>query len=206
MRELIISGKLKPGQRLVESHLAEGLDISRQPIREAFHILELEGLITLVPRKGAWVSEVPLDEVKEIYEVRAMMESFSARLVIPNIDERNISQLESILTAIKQKVREKNLGGVLRLNFEFHRKLIQMTKNRRLIQFYESVVLLMKRYQGVGLTPPLSWKNSFEEHNEILMAIKSRDIQTAERLCREHVLQAGAKVSRRLKSLQMQQT
>lgn len=188
----------------MESHLAERLDISRQPIREAFHILELEGLVTLVPRKGAWVSEIPLGEVKEIYETRAMMESFSARLVIPNMDEGTISQLESVLTAIKQKIREKNLAAVLRLNFEFHQKLIKMTRNPRLIQFYESIVLLMKRYQSIGLAPPLSWKTSWEEHNEILAAIKSRDIEAAERLCREHVLKAGEKVSRRLKSLQMQ--
>lgn len=205
MRELIVSGKLKPGQRLVESHLAEGLDISRQPIREAFHILELEGLVTLVPRKGAWVSKISLNEVKEVYETRAMMESFSARLLIANMDEGNISQLESILAAIEQKVREENSSAVLRLNFEFHQKLIKMTKNQRLIQFYESIVMLMKRYQSIGLAPPLSAKTSLEDHNEILAAIKSRDIETAEGLCREHVLRAGEKVSQRLRSLHMQQ-
>lgn len=194
LRKNIISGNIKAGEKLNESRLSDALNVSRPPIREAFRTLATKGLITLVPRKGAFVSELSIREVKEIYEMKSMMESFATRLAIPNLDEKEISELDSILNLMEEKIKENNFKEVLSLNIEFHRKMIEVSKNKKLIYFYESIVLPIRRYQRLGLSAPSSWEISLTEHRNIVEAIKSRDIELAERLTREHTMRATLRV------------
>ena len=198
LRENIISGNLNPGEKVNEYQVAKLLNISRPPIREAFRTLATEGLITLVPRKGAFVAELSMREVKEIYEMKSMMESFANRLAIPNSDEKEISELDSILNLMEEKIKENNFKRIQRLNIEFHRKMIQMSKNQKLIYFYESIVLPIRKYQRLGLSAPTSWEVSLKEHRGIVQAIKSKDIGLAGKLTREHTMRATARVLKRL--------
>lgn len=199
LRENIISGNIKGGEKLNESRLSNALNISRPPIREAFRVLATEGLITLVPRKGAFVSELSIGEVKEIYEMKSMMESFTVRLAIPLLDEKEVSKLDSINNLMEEKIKQNNFKAILKLNIEFHRKMIKMSKNEKLMHFYESIVLPIRRYQRVGLSAPTSWETSLQEHRNIVKAIKSRNIELAERLTREHTMRATLRVIGRLK-------
>ena len=190
IREFIILGEFKPGERLVESKLAESLGISRQPVREAFRILELEHLITIVPRKGAYVSEISLKETKEIYQTRAMIEGFAAQLAISHITPKDLSQLEAILDLMGKSIQENNLQKVIQYNLSFHRKIVSLSKNDNLAKVYESMLLPVRRYQKMGLSLQSSWAVSLEEHRTILEALNSRDIKRAEEMCRNHVLKA----------------
>jgi len=199
LRENVISENIKSGEKLNESQLSDALNISRPPIREAFRILATEGLITLVPRKGAFVSELSIREVKEIYEMKSMMESFAVRLAIPILDKKELSELESILGLMEQKIKENNFKQIQRLNIEFHRKMIEMSKNQKLIHFYESIVLPIRRYQRLGLSAPSSWEISFAEHRDIVEAIRSKNIELAVKLSREHTMRATLRVIDRLK-------
>jgi len=199
LRENIISGNINPGEKVNEYQVAKLLNISRPPIREAFRLLVAEGLITLVPRKGAFVSKLSVQEVKEIYEMKSMMESFAVRLAIPIIDEKEISELNSINNSMGEKIKQSNFKAILKLNIEFHRKMIRMSKNQKLVHFYESIVLPIRRYQRVGLSAPTSWEVSLKEHKGIVQAIKSKDIGLAEMLTREHTMRATVRVVSRLK-------
>jgi len=199
LRENIISGNLKPGEKINEYQLSQALNISRPPIREAFRTLVSEGLITLVPRKGVYVSKLSLKEVKEIYEMKSMMESFATRLAIPIAEEKEILKLDSILNLMQEKIKEDNFKEIQRLNIEFHRMMIKMSKNEKLINLYESIVLPIRRYQRIGLSAPLSWEVSLKEHRGIAQAIKSKDIDLAERLTREHTMSAMYRIIKRLK-------
>jgi DNA-binding GntR family transcriptional regulator len=190
IREFIILGKFKPGERLVESKLAESLGISRQPIREAFRILELEHLITLIPRKGAYISEISLQETKEIYEIRAMIEGFAAQLAISHITQKDLSRLELIVDLMEKSIREDNLEKVIQYNLSFHQKIVSLSKNGNLAKVYRSMLLPVIRYQKMGLSLHSSWVVSLEEHRRILEALNSRDIKRAEEMCRNHVLKA----------------
>ena len=190
IREFIILGKFKSGEKLVESKLAKSLDISRQPIREALRILELERLITLIPRKGAYISEISLKEIKEIYEIRAMIEGFAAQLAISHITQKELSQLESILDLMEKSIRENNLKKVIQYNLSFHQKIVSLSKNGNLAKVYGSMLLPVRRYQKMGLSLHSSWVVSLEEHRRILEALNSRDIKRAEEMCRNHVLKA----------------
>ncbi|MFQ5834526.1 MAG: GntR family transcriptional regulator [bacterium] len=199
LRENIISGNIKSGEKLNESQLSDALNISRPPIREAFRILSTEGLIILVPRKGAFVSKLSIREVKEIYEMKSMMESFATRLAIPIIGEKEISEIDSILDLMEGKIKENNFKEIQRLNIEFHRKIIEMSQNQKLIYFYESIILPIRRYQRLGLSAPSSWEMSLVEHRNIVKAIRSKNIELAERLTREHTMTATLRVIKRLK-------
>ena len=199
LRENIISGNINPGEKVNEYQAAKLLNISRPPIREAFRLLAAEGLITLVPRKGAFVSELSIQEVKEIYEMKSMMESFAVRLAIPIINEKEVSELDSINNSMQEKIKQDNFKAILKLNIEFHRRMIKMSKNERLIRFYESIVLPIRKYQRIGLSAPASWDTSLQEHRNIVEAIKSKNIELAERLTREHRMRATARVTSRLK-------
>ncbi len=199
LRENIISGNINPGEKVNEYQVAKLLNISRPPIREAFRLLAAEGLITLVPRKGAFVSKLSVQEVKEIYEMKSMMESFAVRLAIPIIDEKEISELDSINNLMEEKIKQNNFKAILKLNIEFHRKMIKMSKNEKLAYFYESIVLPIRKYQRVGLSAPISWEVSLKEHRGITQAIESKNIALAERLTREHTMRARVRVVDRLR-------
>jgi len=199
LRKNMISGNIKSGEKLNESQLSDALNISRPPIREAFRILATEGLITLVPRKGAFVSGLSIREVKEIYEMKSMMESFATRLAIPLINEEEISEIDSILNLMEERIKENNFKEIQTLNIEFHRKIIEMSKNQKLIYFYESIILPIRRYQRLGLSAPSSWEISLSEHRKIVKAIRSKNIELAERLTREHTMTATLRVINKLK-------
>jgi len=198
LRENIIFGNINPGEKVNEYQVAKLLNISRPPIREAFRLLVAEGLITLVPRKGAFVSKLSSREVKEIYEMKSMMESFAVRLAIPIIDEKELSELDSINDLMEEKIKQNNFKAILKLNIEFHRKIIEMSKNEKLARFYESIVLPIRRYQRVGLSAPTSLEVSLKEHKGIVQAIKSKNIILAERLTQEHTISAMDRVIKRI--------
>ncbi len=198
LRDNIISGNINPGEKVNEYQVAKLLNISRPPIREAFRLLTAEGLITLVPRKGAFVSKLSIQEVKEIYEMKSMMESFAVRLAIPTVDEREVSKLDSINNLMEEKIKRNNFKAILKLNIEFHQKMIRMSKNQKLVHFYGSIVLPIRRYQRVGLSAPTSWETSLQEHRSIIEAIKSKNVELAERLSRGHTIKATTRVIRRL--------
>lgn len=198
LRENIISRSINPGEKVNEYQVAKLLNISRPPIREAFRLLAAEGLITLVPRKGAFVSKMTPQEVKEIYEMKSMMESFAVRLGIPIVDEKEVSELDSINNLIEEKIKQNDFKAILKLNIEFHRKMIKMSKNEKLAHFYESIVLPIRRYQQVGLSAPASWETSLQEHREIVEAIRSKNIEFVERLSRGHTMKAAARVIKQL--------
>ena len=199
LRENIISGNLNPGEKVNEYQIAKSLNISRPPIREAFRFLAAEGLITLVPRKGAFVLELSVREVKEIYEIKSMMESFAIRLAIDIVEEKEISGIDSILNLMEKEIKNNNFKKIQRLNIEFHRKIIKMSKNQKLIYFYESIILPIRKYQRLGLSAPSSWEISLGEHRDIIKAIRSKNIELAERLTREHTMRATLRVIEQLK-------
>jgi len=199
LRENIVSGNINPGEKVNEYQVAKLLNISRPPIREAFRLLAAEGLITLVPRKGAFVSKLSIQEVKEIYEMKSMMESFAVRSAIPPLDEKEVSELDSVNNLMEEKIKQNNFKAILKLNIEFHHKMIKMSKNKKLAHFYESIVLPIRKYQRIGLSAPLSWEVSLKEHRGITQAIESKNIDLAERLTRKHTMSAMDRVIKRLK-------
>ena len=139
LREAIVEGNLKPGQRLMEVQLAEQLGVSRTPVREAIRKLELEGLVVMIPRKGAYVANMSLKDVIDVLEIRSSLEGLAASLSAERITDEDIKTLESIVEEFEQNVDESNVEALLKNDVEFHECIFKSTNNKKLHQLINSL-------------------------------------------------------------------
>ncbi len=194
LREEIVLGKIPLGQKLTEEDLTSSLGVSRTPIRQAFRILELEGLVELIPRRGVFVTELTQKDAEELYEILGMVESFATEQVIAN-ERTALSPLEETISKMTSYVEKGNLRAIIQANFDFHYTLVEMAGNNRLVGFYQTVRNRTRVYQSMGLALQTDWMESLQDHRQILEAIRRRDTGDAVRLCREHNLKRCRRVT-----------
>ena len=184
----IIEGHLKPGERLIENDLRERFGISRSPIRECFRILESEGLITIIPRKGAFVREFAVKEIDDVFPVRAYLESLAARLATPHIGDKEITILDDLIKKMGNSISNNRVKSFLRHNYNFHSLFIKASKNDVL---EKTLVRLGKgfwlRIAFLYYQSPSQLIFSNKMHKDILEAFKKGDAPSAERSVRKHI-------------------
>jgi DNA-binding GntR family transcriptional regulator len=185
LRDAIIQGKLKPGERLMEIQLAEEMGVSRTPVREAMRKLELEGLIVMVPRKGAYVAGISVKDIVDIFEVRAALESLAAGLAAERITEEELEELERALVQISEA--GSNIDAVVRTDTGFHEIIYRASRNQRLLQIITNLQEHIQRFRTTSLSRPGRTKTAIEEHRQIVEAISERNVELAQALAREHI-------------------
>ncbi len=190
LREAILEGNLKPGQRLMEVQLAEQLGVSRTPVREAIRKLELEGLVVMLPRKGAYVADVSLKDVIDVLEIRASLEGLAAYLAADRISDEDIKKLEIIMQDFNQGKDEFDVDTLLKKDVEFHECIFKATNNSRLHQLINSLWEQVYRFRVTYISDYDSTKNIINEHQLILDAIKERDSKLAKKYAQEHIEKA----------------
>ena len=190
LRGAIVEGKLKPGQRLMEVQLAEQLGVSRTPVREAIRKLELEGLVVMLPRKGAYVVNMSLKDVVDVLEIRASLEGLAASLSAERITDEDIKKLESIVEEFENNVDESNVEALLKKDVEFHECIFKSTNNKRLHQLINSLWEQVYRFRVTYISDYDSTVNIVEEHKMILDAIKRGDSEMAKKYAMEHIQKA----------------
>lgn len=151
IREAILLGKLRPGEKIIENELANRMRISRSTVREALRILEQEGLITLFPRKGARVTEISLREVKEIYAIRANLESLAAKLAISNLKTTQMERMENLIKRMSIETKKNDIENVIKLNEKFHELIVNAGDNQRLNQLIQSLKNQIQRFRIASL-------------------------------------------------------
>lgn len=184
IRNQILQNGLSGRHRLTEAYFAELFGISKSPVREALNRLEADGLITIKPRKGAFVREFVERDVEELYELREILETSVVRNLV--LDARTAAQLHAIIDEAEACVNQNDREKYVRLDADFHRSLAQANPNRQLRKVLESMhdQMLILRHR----TFQLSSHNSVKQHREILAALESGDSQRAARLMSEHIL------------------
>lgn len=187
LREEIASGALPPGRRLVEQELASSLQVSRVPLREAFRILCSEGLVTLSPHRGAEVSGTSQEELEELFEVRAMLESRAAALAASRASAEQVSQLEQLVARMTAAIRGKDTVAYYRASAAFHDLLVDAAGNRTLARVYAQIKVRFRRYQMVLAAVAESPARSNQEHAGVLKAIAGRDPVAAAALAESHI-------------------
>ncbi len=187
LREAIISGWLPPGERLMEIQLAEEMGVSRTPVREAIRKLELEGLVLMIPRKGAYVSGVSLKEVSDVFEIRLALEGLAAELATNRITDEELENLERYLVIIAEGIENKDLNKVIEMDTDFHTLLYQASRNERLSQIINNLREQIQRFRTTSLASPGRMQSALEEHSRLVEAISSRDSELARRLAQEHI-------------------
>ncbi len=187
LRTAILEGNLKAGQRLMEVQLAEQLGVSRTPIREAIRKLELEGLVVMLPRKGAYVANMSFKDLIDVLEIRASLEGLAASLAAERRNDEDIIDLEKLAKEFETCVRETNIEGVLKTDIDFHEKIFMMANNKKLYQLITSLWEQVHRFRVTYVSDYDASLSLVEEHNKILQAIKDGDSELAKKYATEHI-------------------
>ncbi len=187
LREAIISGTLRPGERLMEVQLADELGVSRTPVREAIRKLEHDGFVVMIPRKGAYVADMSLKDVAEIFDVRRALEALAAQLASERASDEDLERCERILVEYGECIEQLDTVRLIEVDSRFHEAIYQMAGNSRLQQMLNLLREQVQRYRTMTLSHGPRMKRALEEHRRILEAIAARDGERAARLAREHI-------------------
>jgi DNA-binding GntR family transcriptional regulator len=187
LRQAILTGDLKPGERLMEIHLAERLGVSRTPIREAIRKLELEGLVKMEPRKGATVAEITEKNLRDVLEVRRNLDTFAVELACERINEEQLEELERIVEEFEGIMHTKDSKTIAEADVEFHNFIVEVTGNDRLVQLVNSLSEQVYRYRFEYIKDETTHQELVDEHREIFDCIKSKDPSRAKQAMNRHI-------------------
>lgn len=187
LRDAIIKGILKPGERLMEVQLAEELGVSRTPVREAIRKLELEDLVVMIPHKGAYVSSISLKDIADVFEIRSALEALAAGLAAERITPEELEELERILVKKAEIIEAHDLDRLVEIDTRFHECLYQASRNTKLVQIINNLSEQIHRFRSTSLASPGRMKEALEEHRKIVEAISERNISLAQALAQEHI-------------------
>ncbi|GAA0121792.1 MAG: GntR family transcriptional regulator [Clostridium argentinense] len=190
LRKAIFNNKLKPGDRLVETTIAEAMGISRTPVREALRQLELEGLATNAPRKGTVVNGISMKDALEMYDVREVLEGLAARLTCNNISRKNINILKEIINNMEECIKTHRLEDLFEMNNQWNDMLMLQCQNKVLIQDMKELHDHLRRFRLLTLYDEELQNEAVEEYKVILKAIEIGDDKKVEEYAREHVRRA----------------
>lgn len=199
IRNDILDGRIPPGTRLVEGRLAKEIKISRTPVREALHMLEMEGLLEVVPRVGYRVRELKWRELEEICEIRAVNETLSARWAMERITSKQIQALEKNLAVMEADAAKGNPKTFLDLDAEFHEIIARSSGSKRLLELCQLLRRHMLRYRIESLyLKETDFRNialkSISGHRRILGCIKKKDGEGIGTAIRHHLDETKASI------------
>lgn len=185
LRRRIVNGDYPPGQRLTEERLAADFGVSRNPVREALRIVEADGLVTLIPRRGAVVATPDVSTVADLFAVRSNLETIAARMAAERATTRDVADLRSLLDAAREATDHDDLSRVAELNSDLHMRVIAVSGNRWLTSIASSLYLHVHWVFRLGAArrAPHSW----QEHIRLIDAIAAGDPDEAEAAARAHV-------------------
>lgn len=187
LRQAILKGELQPGERLMEIKLADTLGVSRTPIREAIRKLELEGLVVMIPRKGAAVANITEKDTKNVLEVRRTLEMFAVEVACDRITEEQMAQLKEAAKAFEASKGSLDLIRIAETDIHFHEIIYEATHNERLVQILSNLRENMYRYRIEYLKDPNYYDSLVGEHQEILDAIEAGDKEKARVCMKDHI-------------------
>lgn len=187
LRQAILLGDIMPGERLMEKTLAERMGVSRTPIREAIRKLELEGLVVMVPRKGAEVANISKKDLKDVLEVRASLESLAVRLACERITEADIIKLLKLRDEFARAAKNKEVDLLIQKDVEFHEAIFHATENVKLIHIAINLREQIYRFRVKYIKKMKDYQVLVNEHEEIVQSIINRDKARAEKIAVMHI-------------------
>jgi len=187
LKEAIIKGFLEPGTKLLENKIAEKMQVSRTPVREAMQKLVAEGFVKTSPNKKMIVSEVSLADIKEVLQIRGVLEGLAARIVAKKINRQEIVELENIVAQMSLHVNKENLSSYCKVDDEFHDLILNICGNKWIIQIRDNLGSFIYRSRIKSLSVPGRLKHSLKEHQAIMESLKKHNSAKADRLSQIHM-------------------
>lgn len=188
IREDILSGKYHTSEELKEKTIGEELGVSRTPVREALRQLELEGLVTIIPNKGAYVVGISQKDIQDIYEIRSRLEGLCARWAARNITKEQLDELEENIFLAEFHVSKGNFEQLVELDNRFHELLYTASESKEMRHVLTDFHHYVQRVRKITLADPQRAMDCNEEHKKIVEALKQHDEDGAEKLANEHMM------------------
>ncbi len=188
LREAILSGRLKPGERLMEMPLAQTLGVSRTPVREAIRKLELEGLAVMIPRKGAEVARITKKQLQDVLDVRKALEALAVQLACRHMAKEEITRLEHAHLRVRDMAGKKDVKAMVKADVHFHDIIYKAANNDKLLQILNNLRQQMYRYRMEYLKNVQNHKVIVQEHERILEAVRTADEERAAEAMRRHIV------------------
>jgi len=199
LENAILDGRLEAGTRLIERDLAERFKVSRPPVREAIRQLNTEGLVKIVPRKGAVVARISAKDVEEIYGVKILIEGFAARETAKKITEAELKRLKSLIDKMGLQIERENVSRYVKLAEEFHDLINKAAGNDKLYDIYKRLSKQIICHKINYLSFSRGLRRSFEEHKKILETPSQRDPDRVESCIKQHIKYAQEVLTMRIK-------
>ena len=187
LRQAILKGELKPGERLMELSLADKLGVSRTPVREAMRKLEQEGLVVMIPRRGAQVAGISEKDLNDVLEVRIALENIAIEKACTHMSEEVMSQLYLASRKFEKTITEGNLVHLAEADEAFHEIIYQASDNARLIQILGNMREQFYRYRVEYLKEEQTREQLLQENQELMHAIRNRDVRKAQEIAYLHL-------------------
>lgn len=199
LRRAILRGELVPGQRLMEIRLADQMGVSRTPVREAIRKLELEGLVVMVPRKGAEVAHISGKNLRDVLEVRRALEELAGELACERMTAEDFKKLEQANLKFASVLDSDDITVLGQADEEFHGLIYQATDNDRLVQMVNHLREQMYRYRIEHLKNKSQRTILLQEHQDIMRALAARDVEAVRRAIRAHINKQEAQIAKMIK-------
>lgn len=196
IRQMIVSGDLLPGEKIRVSELAEDLDVSLTPLREALKILDKEGLVELTTNRGARVSEITVEGTRSLFEVISRIEALAAELAAIRITEAELQQLEAVHARMLECHEAGDLPAYFDLNRQIHDLVVAAAKNPDLVRVRTGLAFQVERARFLSVGTDEHRGRSVQDHERLMIALRQRDAAMAHDTWREHLERAGNETCR----------
>ena len=199
LRQAILREDLAPGERLMEIPLANKLGVSRTPLREAIRMLEQEGLVVMIPRRGAQVAGISEKSLRDVLEVRKSLEKLAVELACERMTEEDMKEMNRAEEAFSAAVHEGDALRIAETDEQFHDVIYNSTGNTKLVQLLNNLREQMYRYRLEHIKDEKSRLSLLEEHQRMMAALRSRDVELAKKAAGEHIVNQENNVLRNLR-------
>ncbi|SHJ87814.1 DNA-binding transcriptional regulator, GntR family [Anaerocolumna jejuensis DSM 15929] len=197
IREDILAGKYNQNDELKETSIGQELGVSRTPVREALRQLELEGLVNIVPNKGAYVNGISEKDIHDIYIIRSYLEGLCAKWACEYITQEQIDELEEVVYLSEFHAKKEHHEQIVELDNKFHQLIYEASNSKILNHILSDFHHYVQRVRKITLASDLRAASSNKEHTAILDAIRQRDGENAEMLAHEHIMNTIRNISER---------
>ena len=191
IRRAIDAGALKPGERLVEADIAGQMGTSRAPVREAIRLLEQEGLVTNVPRRGSFVVELDRKDIEEIYSLRSVLEVLAVREALPRLTAEDLEGLDDLIKEMILAADERDMTKLVEADLEFHQRIVRFASHRRLLDVWQRMYIQLRLFLAMKDQLYDNPRDVAETHIPLLEAFRSGDVETAHQVMSNHIINAG---------------
>lgn len=198
LQKAIINRKLKQGKIITEQQISREFSVSRTPVREALYKLTATGLIKIIPNKGFLISKWSIKEIKDVFEIRIILECMAVELFIKNISQENVKRLEEIIRKTEKIVKEKNFMEMAKMNNKFHGLIIEKSNNREIFNVIEPLINRINMFRLISISTPSRLEKSLDEHKSIFNSIAKKDIVNAKRLIEIHIREVFKIIEKKL--------